>query len=316
MNQVAVPASGPIVEMDPRRRLAAIVESSDDAIISKTLEGVILTWNQGAQRLFGYEAAEIVGQSVFLLVPDAGVEELQALHARIARGERVPAFPSVRRCKDGSLVDVLVSISPVYDDDGRVVGASTNFRDISGRLREQRDRELLLELTSAMLSEADPGAMIDRAAARIAAYLDVAHCFFGDVDSAGLSVTYRPVPAPSGAAGREVSCPLDRLGHAAVGALAAGVPYTITDAEHDENALILPVLGGPGLPATRALLRVPLLRNGRLAALVELRAARARAWGDHEIALAESALERLWPLVQMAQARVAEHAAHLGLERL
>ena len=154
------------------------------------------------------------------------------------------------------------------------------------------------------------------AAARIAAYLDVAHCFFGDVDSAGLSVTYRPVPAPSGAAGREVSCPLDRLGHAAVGALAAGVPYTITDAEHDENALILPVLGGPDLPATRALLRVPLLRNGRLAALVELRAARARAWGDHEIALAESALERLWPLVQMAQARVAEHAAHLGLERL
>ncbi len=323
-NRPRDPAPQPLVEMDPRQRLAAVVESSDDAILSKTLDGTILTWNHAAERLFGYTAAEMVGQSIFRLVPEPEVEELRAIHARIARGERVPAFPTVRLRRDGSPLDVVCSISPVHDQGGEVVGASTIMRDISEQLKEQRDRELVLELTSAMLSEEDPGAMIDGAADRMARYLGVAQCLFGDVEQESGTIRYRPVPAPSGAAVPEFSCPMRSLGHAGLSALEEGLPYTITNAgqdgteeeEQEDATVVLPVLSQPGAPPARSLLRVPLLSNGRPAALIELRDTRPHAWAKHEITLAGSALQRLWPLVEMGRARVAEHAARVGLERL
>ncbi|HEY2979172.1 MAG TPA: PAS domain S-box protein, partial [Burkholderiaceae bacterium] len=128
-----------------RLRLAAIVESSDDAIISKTLDGIITSWNSGAQRLFGFTADEAVGQPITMLVPSAQADEEPGILARIAGGERVDHFETVRRRKDGTLIDVSVTVSPIRDAQGRVVGASKIARDISDRKHAQARLQAQLE---------------------------------------------------------------------------------------------------------------------------------------------------------------------------
>src|SRR5690606_18435448 len=123
--------------------LAAIVESSDDAIVSKDLGGSIRSWNAGAQRLFGYTADEAIGQSVTILIPEDRRDEEPLIIGRIARGERVEHYDTVRLRKDGSLVDVSLTISPVRDSTGRIVGASKIARDITAQ-KEAQDRILML----------------------------------------------------------------------------------------------------------------------------------------------------------------------------
>ena len=128
--------------------LAAIVESSDDAIYAKTLEGAILSWNHGAERMYGYSAAEVVGRPVSILVPPRSTDEVPQILERIKGGERVDHFETVRVRKDGEALDVSLSVSPVRDASGRIVGASTIARDITEqkRLREaltQRAKEIL-----------------------------------------------------------------------------------------------------------------------------------------------------------------------------
>lgn len=126
------------------RRLAALVESSDDAIISKNLDGIITSWNAGAERLFGYEAAEAVGRSVMMLIPPDRHNEEPAILARIRAGERIDHYETVRQRKDGSLVDISLSVSPIKDADGVIVGASKIARDISERRRAAEQQQLLL----------------------------------------------------------------------------------------------------------------------------------------------------------------------------
>jgi two-component system, chemotaxis family, CheB/CheR fusion protein len=126
------------------QRLAAIIDSSDDAIVSKDLDGTITSWNRGAERLFGYTADEIVGQSVTILIPpDRPNEEAEVLW-RIRRGERIDHFETVRRRKDGSLVEISLTISPIKDAIGRVVGASKIARDITERRRAQEQQALVI----------------------------------------------------------------------------------------------------------------------------------------------------------------------------
>ena len=104
------------------RELAAIVESSDDGIIGKTLEGIVTSWNLGAQHLFGYSAEEMIGRSVLRLIPEDRLEEEAQILAELRRGERVDHYETVRRCKDGRLVDVSLSISPIRDGAGASSG--------------------------------------------------------------------------------------------------------------------------------------------------------------------------------------------------
>lgn len=118
---------------EARERLAAIVESSDDAIIAKNLDGVITNWNPGAERLFGYTAAEIIGRNIRVLLPPDRLQEEDAIIARISRGERVEHFETVRLTRDHKFIEVSVTISPVKDATGRIVGASKIARDITER---------------------------------------------------------------------------------------------------------------------------------------------------------------------------------------
>ncbi len=118
--------------------LAAIVASSDDAIISKNLDGMITSWNRSAERIFGYTAEEAIGHNITLIIPlERHAEESDILN-RLRRGERVDHFHTVRRRKDGSLIDVSLTISPVRDSSGRVVGASKVARDITAQKQSER----------------------------------------------------------------------------------------------------------------------------------------------------------------------------------
>jgi PAS domain S-box-containing protein len=125
-----------------RERLAAIVESSDDAIISKNLDGTVSAWNRGAEKVFGYPAAEIVGRSMLVLLPSERIDEELDILACIKRGESVENFETVRVRKDGTNIDVSLTISPIRDGNGAIVGASKIARDITERkLKEEALRE-------------------------------------------------------------------------------------------------------------------------------------------------------------------------------
>ena len=136
---------------EARSRLAAIVDSSDDAIVSKTLDGHIVTWNAGAERLFGYTADEVVGRPITILIPPDRQNEEPALLARLRRGERIQHFETVRVTKEGRQLDVSLTVSPVRGADGKIVGASKVARDITEWKRAQaalRASEQHLELLS------------------------------------------------------------------------------------------------------------------------------------------------------------------------
>ncbi|MFO0968892.1 MAG: PAS domain S-box protein [Gemmataceae bacterium] len=122
---------------ESQARLAAIVESSDDAIVSKTLDGVIRSWNAGAERLFGYTPEEAIGRPITLIIPPERDAEEPAILERLRRGERVDHFETVRVAKDGRRLDISLTISPVRDEEGRVIGASKVARDITERKRTE-----------------------------------------------------------------------------------------------------------------------------------------------------------------------------------
>jgi PAS domain S-box-containing protein len=131
------------------RLLASIVASSDDAIISKDLDGIITSWNKGAEKLFGYTAEEAVGKPVTILIPPDQHHEENMILERIRRGERIEHYETVRQRKDASSIVVSLTVSPVKNIEGRIVGASKIARDITERKRaEAREKALMAELTS------------------------------------------------------------------------------------------------------------------------------------------------------------------------
>jgi PAS domain S-box-containing protein len=157
---------------DTRLRLAAIVQSSGDAIVGKTLLGIITSWNPGAERLFGYSAAEAIGRPMQMLMPPDRIDEEARILERLARGESVEHFETVRQRKDGSLVDISTTISPVRDAIGRVVGASKIARDIGqrkqadARLHAQLQRLRLLDEITRAIGERQDLASIYQVAVR------------------------------------------------------------------------------------------------------------------------------------------------------
>jgi PAS domain S-box-containing protein len=131
--------------------LASIVESCEDAIIGKTLNGTIVSWNSGAEHLYGYTSQEVVGRSVGILIPEHRPEELPDICERIKRGESVDDMETVRVRKDGTKVEVSVTISPIRDANGAVIGSSSIARDITQRKKEENERlGLIRDLTTAL----------------------------------------------------------------------------------------------------------------------------------------------------------------------
>jgi PAS domain S-box-containing protein len=126
------------------RDLAAIVEFSEDAVLTKDLNGFITSWNDGARRLFGYDADEVIGKSVTVLIPAERHDEEPTILDRIRRGERIDHYETIRRRKDGSIVDISLTVSPVRNPEGKIVGASKIARNITERRRAEEQQRLLL----------------------------------------------------------------------------------------------------------------------------------------------------------------------------
>lgn len=135
--------------------LAAIVESSEDAIISKTLSGIIMTWNKGAEKLFGYSVSEAVGQPVTMLIPPEYVDEEPKILEKIRRGETVDHYETVRRRKDGTHIDISLTVSPIREEGGNIIGASKIARDITDRKRAEEERTKILILAQEARKEAE-----------------------------------------------------------------------------------------------------------------------------------------------------------------
>ena len=143
--------------------LASIVEFSDDAIVSKTLDGIITSWNQGAERLFGYSAEEALGQPITLIIPGDRLDEEKMIIENLRRGQRISHFQTVRRRKDGTFVDISLTVSPLRDSTGKIVGASKIARDIGSRMRADRDlaeQARLLDLSTDAIMIRDMGGRI------------------------------------------------------------------------------------------------------------------------------------------------------------
>src|SRR5262249_19186142 len=154
---------------EARTRLAAIVESSEDAIIGKTLEGMITSWNQGAERIYGYTAEEVIGRSIALLVPPDRPNEIPSILARLAQGEAIDYYETVRIRKDGRVLAVALTISPIRNPDGAIVGASTIGRDITAQKqaeaeveRRRRETELLVEIAQSLSASLELDTVLQR----------------------------------------------------------------------------------------------------------------------------------------------------------
>jgi PAS domain S-box-containing protein len=194
-----VPRTTDTIESDAERRtrdLAAIIEQSDDAIISKTLTGIVTSWNKGAERLFGYGPEEMIGQPIARIIPEDRLEEESQILARLGRGERVDHYETVRRRSDGHLIDVSLCVSPVRDTEGRVIGASKIARDITERKRaEQSLRESRSRFEGVIESAMDAIITIDEAQ-RVILFNTAAERMFGysAADALGQSLD-RFIPA-------------------------------------------------------------------------------------------------------------------------
>jgi PAS domain S-box-containing protein len=169
---------------DVRARLAAIVESSDDAIISKDLDGSVTSWNQAAERMFGYRAAEIVGKSIRVIIPADRQNEEDDVLRRIRKGEKVDHFETVRRRKDGSAIAVSLTVSPIHGSDGRVIGASKIARDITEQQRSRERNAILSEVGAVLASSLDYHATLTNIA-RAAAASFVDYCVIDLMESDG-----------------------------------------------------------------------------------------------------------------------------------
>jgi len=197
----AVRAVGAMMDVSERKRVeetialhAAIIASSDDAIVSKTLDGTIRSWNASAERLFGYTAEEAVGQPISLIIPKDKLDEEMEILRRLGRGERIDHFETVRVAKDGRKLDISLTVSPLFDANERVFGASKVARDITARKRTENELvrrdvrlNLLWESAAVLLTTDRPDAMLRGVFEKIAPSLrlDAYLCFMFDESGEG-----------------------------------------------------------------------------------------------------------------------------------
>jgi PAS domain S-box-containing protein len=299
-------------------RLAAIVESSHDAIFAKSLEGIVLTWNAGAERLYGYTAGEIVGRSVAdLAPPDRGAEIAEILR-RVAAHERVDSLETVRQRKDGTLVDVMISVSPVLDAAGNVVGASTIAR------RAETSVRFLAEASRVLGQSLDRGTVLAEiaqlAVPRLADYCVVALADGADGDTRRIHTAhddpaklpvlrevaerYARAPAPSGLVRRVLDS-----GEPALAEDFTAELVRASGADDEGVRLTLEL-------APRSVMVVPLRLEARLGGIILLATSHSgRRYGRAEVELAEELARRAATALENARLHGAERRARRAAER-
>jgi PAS domain S-box-containing protein len=289
---------------EARARLAAIVDSSDDAIISKTLDGVIRTWNAGARRLFGYTAEEAVGQSITLIIPPERQDEEREILGRLVRGEHIKHFETVRVAKDGRRLDISLTISPLRDPAGHITGASKIARDITERQRADRAlrasegrHRFLLDLAAATRLSTDPAEIMAISARMLAEHLDVDRCAYAEVEDESIYVITgdhaRGVPSIVG------RWPIASFGAGHLRCMLANEPYVVDDVADEPRA----GADKSAYEATtiQAVICVPLHKAGKLVAAMAVHQSRPRHWSPEEVELVRTMVIRSWESIERAR---------------
>ena len=298
-------------KIEAQSLLAAIVASSEDAIISKTLDGIITSWNKGAEKLLGWRADHAIGQSIHLIVPPELRDMERQILERLRNGERVEQLDVQRVRKDGLRLHTLVTISPVHDRHGHIIGASTTVRDISTRkaweaslVRSEEAQRVLVGIHDATRGLSDPAIVMREIVTRVGTHFNVTRCAYGEVDAdqRWLLVARgytRDVPTVAG------RYPLDAFGPLLAGELKAGRTAVINDVRSD------PFTDSPTAQHTYAemeivaMVVVPLVRGGRLVALLAMADRHARQWSQDDARLLEQVAERTLFAVESARAAAA-----------
>jgi PAS domain S-box-containing protein len=285
--------------------LAAIVQSSDDAITGNTLDGHVVSWNHGAVRIYGYTAEEMKGQSMAILFPEEQRAELPRILARVRAGEHVEQNDAVRVRKDGSRIDVSIIVSPIRDGAGRIIGASTIARDITEQRRTERRLTALQTLTDAALAHASLDELVRELLRGLCSALatDVASILLLTEDGQRLVVrASHGLPEEEG-----LTIP---IGQGVVGRIAAERrPSVIEDLRRAE--IESPVLAARGLTS---LLGVPLLVDERVIGVVHVATVERRRFSEDETRLMLLAADRVAVAIDHARLFEAERAARAEAE--
>jgi PAS domain S-box-containing protein len=280
-------------------RLADIVEHSDDAIVSKDLDGIITSWNPAAERMFGYTAAEAVSQSILLIIPaDRRHEENEVLR-RIRAGDVVEAFETVRQRKDGSPIELSVRISPIRDRRGRVIGASKMARDITQLKRLQARDRFLVQLDDAVRPLANAEEITFTAATALGQYLRVNRCAYATVadDEDAFILTGNYIDGVPSIVGRYT---FRQFGEECLRLMRAGQPYTVTDSDVDPRITDAERVSYTKT-AIRAVICVPIMKTGRFVGAMAVHTIAAREWAAGEVELVEQVAGRCWESIERAR---------------
>mgnify|MGYP002137156132 CR=1 FL=1 len=287
-----------------RAQLAAIVESSDDAIISKTLDGTIRSWNSSAQRLFGYTAEEAIGRSITMIIPEDRQDEERGILERLIRGERVEHFETVRVARDGRRLDISLTISPLRDPAGHIVGASKIARDITGRKQAERAlrasegrHRFLADVAAATRLQTDPHEIMATTARTLAEHLDVDRCAYAEVEDESMYVITgdhaRGVPSIVG------RWPIAAFGAGHLRCMVANEPYVVHDVAEEPRAGV----NRSAYEATTitAVICVPLHKSGKLVAAMAVHQSQPRRWTPDEVELLRTMVVRSWESIERAR---------------
>jgi len=280
-------------------RLSHIVEHSDDAIISKDLTGVICSWNPAAERMFGYTEEEAKGQSIRMIVPADRQSEEDEVLRRVRNDERVEHFDTVRRRKDGSSIEISLTVSPVKNREGRIVAISKIARDISHRKHLEAAAGFLVQLDDAVRPLVDAEAITLASATALGRHLEVNRCAYATVeeDQDSFQLTGNYTSGVDSIVGRYT---FRQFGEECLRLMRAGEPYVVSDSHAD------PRVTDAERPsyvqtAIRAVICVPILKSGRFVAAMAVHETSVRTWHSHEVDLVRQVASRCWESIERAR---------------
>ncbi|MBW8733402.1 MAG: PAS domain S-box protein [Asticcacaulis sp.] len=269
--------------------LAAIIDSSDDAIVSKDLNSVITSWNKGAERIFGYKAEEIIGKPITILIPPELQSEEDTIISKIKAGERVDHFSSERLRKSGERLNVSITVSPIRDSLGNIIGASKIARDVTEQKRADQRRSALVRLTDEIRELEDPDKIAFAAAQVLGETLKVSRAGYGIIDTVNETIT---IDRDWNAPGIKTLAGVLRFRDygSYIEDLKRGETVVFANAETDPRT----TARAAALKAISAqsLVNMPVTERGRFVALLYLNHATARDWSPGELAFIREVAER------------------------